>query len=128
MPAFTSIEEEAAFWHTHDLTDFAEESRPVEITVSTELPERLTLRLDEAVRELLAQQARAKGISRSPLAPRPDVAEEALSTRGCRYHLVSLRRLAFTPSMTRALRNQKHSLPVWPRGVFSQTRSRTGCH
>jgi len=31
IPAFHSIEEEAAFWDTHDFTDFLEESWPVEV-------------------------------------------------------------------------------------------------
>ncbi|MDP9473918.1 MAG: BrnA antitoxin family protein [Chloroflexota bacterium] len=68
IPAFNSIEEEAAFWDTHDFTDFAEESRPVEVSVGQELAARLTLRLDKADRELLAKQARAKGIGPSTLA------------------------------------------------------------
>ncbi len=68
IPAFTSIEEEAAFWDTHDFTDFAEESRPVEVTIGPELAERLTLRLDKGDREQLARQAKAKGIGPSTLA------------------------------------------------------------
>jgi hypothetical protein len=50
IPAFASVEEEAAFWDTHDFTDFAAESSPVQITVGQELAERLTLRLDQADR------------------------------------------------------------------------------
>jgi len=46
IPAFNSIEEEADFWDTHDFTDFAEEWRPVEVTVGGELANCLTLRLD----------------------------------------------------------------------------------
>jgi hypothetical protein len=42
IPAFTNIEEEAAFWDTHDFTDFIEESRPVLITVGRELAARLS--------------------------------------------------------------------------------------
>ena len=37
IPAFANIEEEAAFWATHDLTDFAEEWRPVHIEFGQEL-------------------------------------------------------------------------------------------
>jgi hypothetical protein len=33
IPSFASVEEEAAFWDTHDFTDFADESSPVQITV-----------------------------------------------------------------------------------------------
>ncbi len=68
IPAFTNVEEEAAFWDTHDFTDFAEESRPVEVTVGPELADRLTVRLDRADREALARQAKAKGIGPSTLA------------------------------------------------------------
>ena len=68
VPSFANVEEEAAFWDTHDFTDFAEESMPVQVTVSQELAERLTLRLDQADREKLAQHAREKGIGPTTLA------------------------------------------------------------
>lgn len=68
IPAFNNIEEEAAFWDTHDFTDFVEESTPVQITVGQELAARLTLRLDQADRQLLARRARAKGVGPSTLA------------------------------------------------------------
>ena len=68
IPAFNSIEEEAAFWDTHDFTDFAEESRPVQVTVGQDLASRLTLRLDPADRQELAKHARAKGVGPSTLA------------------------------------------------------------
>ncbi len=68
ISAFTSIEEEAAFWDTHDFTDFAAESTPVQITVGHELAERLTLRLDHADRRELARRARAIGVGPSTLA------------------------------------------------------------
>jgi hypothetical protein len=35
-PAFASVEEEAAFWDTHDFTDFAAGSSPVQIRVGPE--------------------------------------------------------------------------------------------
>ena len=37
IPAFQNVEEEAAFWDTHDLTDFLEESEPAAITNSHSL-------------------------------------------------------------------------------------------
>lgn len=67
IPAFNSIEEEASFWDTHDVTDYLEESRPVEITVGQELAERLTLRLERTDREDVVRRARAKGIGPSTL-------------------------------------------------------------
>jgi len=68
IPAFNSIEEEAAFWDTHDFTDFTEESTPVQVTIGQELAQRLTLRLDQEDRQALAKRARAKGIGPSTLA------------------------------------------------------------
>ena len=68
IPAFANVEEEAEFWDTHDFTDFAEESTPVQITVGRVLQERLTLRLDQADRQALAKYAREKGLGPSTLA------------------------------------------------------------
>lgn len=68
IPAFTSIEEEAAFWDTHDVTGFTEESTPVQMTLSQDLAERLTVRLDQSDRTELAKRARQKGVGPSTLA------------------------------------------------------------
>lgn len=68
IPAFRSIEEEAAFWDTHDITDFLDESTPVQLTVGPELAERLTLRLEQRDRQQLITLAREKGIGPSTLA------------------------------------------------------------
>jgi hypothetical protein len=68
IPAFANVEEEAAFWDTHDFTDFADESVPVQIAVGPELAERLTLRLDRADRQELIARARKMGIAPSTLA------------------------------------------------------------
>jgi hypothetical protein len=40
IPSFANVEEEAAFWDTHDFTDFADESTPVQMTVGRDLIER----------------------------------------------------------------------------------------
>jgi hypothetical protein len=37
IPSFTSAEEEAAFWDTHDITDFIEGTSPVSVTTDSEL-------------------------------------------------------------------------------------------
>jgi predicted HicB family RNase H-like nuclease len=68
IPSFANVEEEAAFWDSHDFTDFLEESRPVGITVGKELAGRLTLRLDQADREALDRRAKAMGVGPSTLA------------------------------------------------------------
>ena len=64
IPAFANIEEEAAFWDTHDVTDFiGEELELVELAVSDELKNRLILELDRDDQDRLAQQAEARGVS-----------------------------------------------------------------
>jgi len=35
IPAFQSIEEEAAFWDTHDVADFIGEAAPVPVTTAS---------------------------------------------------------------------------------------------
>ena len=42
IPAFASIEEEAAFWDSHDTTDFENEFEPAEVTFAPELSADLT--------------------------------------------------------------------------------------
>jgi hypothetical protein len=69
IPAFQNIEEEAAFWDTHDVTEFVgTELQPVEVTIGSELAERVTVRLDRADRAELVKRARAKGVGPSTLA------------------------------------------------------------
>ncbi len=68
IPPFKSIEEEAAFWDTHDFSDFMEESDLVTITVGGELAARMTIRLDQADRVALNRHAREKGVGPSTLA------------------------------------------------------------
>ena len=60
-------EEEAAFWDTHDFTDFLDETRPVTLRVARNLSDGLTVRLDPKDREELDRQAREKGIGPSTL-------------------------------------------------------------
>lgn len=82
IPAFANVEEEAAFWDSHDFTDFFEESRPIQITDGKELAGRLTLRLDHSDREALDRGAKAMGVGPSTLARiwlRERLRQEALS-------------------------------------------------
>jgi hypothetical protein len=79
IPDFRSREEEAEFWDTHDFTDYWDETRPVEITVSQalrdrveararkDLVDRLTVRLDRADREELTRRADEQGVGPSTL-------------------------------------------------------------
>ncbi len=68
IPSFNTIEEEAAFWDTHDVTDYLDESRPAEASIGPELAEKLTLRLDRDDREALRRRARRIGVGPSTLA------------------------------------------------------------
>ena len=67
IPDFQSREEEAAFWDTHDFTEFLEETRPVELRVVKNLSEGLTVRLDRRDREELERRATEQGIGPSTL-------------------------------------------------------------
>ena len=53
LPEFATIEEEAEFWDTHDITDYLGELKPVEVRFARHLSEGITIRLDpEAAVEL----------------------------------------------------------------------------
>ena len=67
IPDFQSREEEAAFWDTHDFTEFLEETRPVKLRVAKNLSEGLTVRLDRRDREELERRAAEQGIGPSTL-------------------------------------------------------------
>jgi predicted DNA binding CopG/RHH family protein len=69
IPSFKNIEEEAAFWNTHDITDFWEESRPAHVVIERDSRQerRLTLRLDEADEREIEVRARSLGIGSSTL-------------------------------------------------------------
>lgn len=63
------MEEEAAFWDTHDVTNLVgQELQPVEITNGAELAEHLTVWLNHAHRAALARRAREKGVGWRTLA------------------------------------------------------------
>jgi hypothetical protein len=67
IPDFQSREEEAAFWDTHDFTEFLDETRPVKLRVAKNLSEGLTVRLDRRDREELERRATEQGIGPSTL-------------------------------------------------------------
>lgn len=56
-----SIEEIAAFWDTHDLTDFEDQTHEVEIEVR--LPRRRKVSLAPELADRLADRARRDGVS-----------------------------------------------------------------
>jgi predicted DNA binding CopG/RHH family protein len=68
IPSFSSREEEAEFWDTHDFTDFQDELKPVKVTFTKNLSEPLTIRLDRETLTKLREQAHEKGIGPTTLA------------------------------------------------------------
>lgn len=67
IPEFQSIEEEAAFWDTHDTVDFEDAFRPVKVRFAKNLSQGLTIRLDPKTLEKLRTEASAKGIGPTTL-------------------------------------------------------------
>lgn len=65
-----SVEEEARWWDTHDLGDYWDEVKPVDLVVELHKPkdEVVVLRLQKNVKDQLKQTARSKGLNVSALA------------------------------------------------------------
>lgn len=68
IPEFQSLEEEAEFWDTHDITDYLDEMRPVKVRYVPNLSAGMTVRLDPADREALGRISAERGIGPSTLA------------------------------------------------------------
>lgn len=68
FPTFSSLEEEAAFWDTHDTADYEDEFKPVKVRFAKNLSEPLTIRLDPKTLAELRAQAHEKGIGPTTLA------------------------------------------------------------
>ena len=68
IPQFSSIQEEAEFWDTHDTTDFEGEFKPVKVRFAKNLSEGTTIRLDPDPLKTLKSQAQEKGLGPTPLA------------------------------------------------------------
>jgi predicted HicB family RNase H-like nuclease len=67
LPAFHSVDEEAAFWDTHDVTDLSELTEMGEQPADSEIAARLVVRLDPADREELNRQAERQGVEPAAL-------------------------------------------------------------
>lgn len=69
IPTFTTIEEEAAFWDTHDTTQFEEEFEEVRDVkfVKAQPKQAITVRMERDTLIALKNQARGKGIGPSTL-------------------------------------------------------------
>lgn len=72
IPDFSSIEEEAAFWDTHDTTDLEEEFHPVTVHFDKQLSEyqlskKLEVRFDAETDDKLTTLAHEQGMKKSAL-------------------------------------------------------------
>ncbi len=70
IPDFSSLEEEAAFWDTHDTTDFEEEFHPVTVHFASDLAayqlsKKLEVRFDVETDRELATSAHEQGMKKS---------------------------------------------------------------
>lgn len=70
IPSFNSIKEEAAFWDTHDITDYLDE---MELVAGTYLPQAdekktvMTIRIAPSLKEQVEKLARSYDVSASSL-------------------------------------------------------------
>lgn len=67
IPDFSSRQEEAEFWDTHDITDFIDELTPVNAKFSKNLSEGITVRLDESTLNEIRMLASEQGIGPTTL-------------------------------------------------------------
>lgn len=69
MPAFVSIEEEAAFWDTHSTTEFEDEWEPVDVEFAPDLKHRrvVEITLDDETADALFALARRRGVRSAEL-------------------------------------------------------------
>ena len=67
IPDFTSREEEAHFWDTHDFTDYWNEFKPVKIKFAKNLSGGITVRFAPKVLTEIKNKAAQKGIGPTTL-------------------------------------------------------------
>ena len=67
IPKFSSYEEEAGWWETHNLADYQDELKTVKVRFAKNLSEGLHVRLDTATLKRLRQEANEKGIGPTTL-------------------------------------------------------------
>lgn len=68
IPSFSSREEEAAWWDTHDVTDYLDELKPVRVRFAKNLSQGITIRFDAETLAELRRRAREQGIGPTTLA------------------------------------------------------------
>jgi glutathione S-transferase len=72
IPIFANREEEAAFWDTHDITDYLDELKPVTMRAAQPVQVRnlsanVQVRFDEETDKKLEEQARTRGVKKATL-------------------------------------------------------------
>jgi predicted DNA binding CopG/RHH family protein len=67
IPQFSSREEEAAWWDSHDITDYLAELKPIRVRFAKNLSEGLTVRLDPQTMHELRERAKRQGIGPTTL-------------------------------------------------------------
>jgi len=61
IPEFTTYEEEAEWWDTHDITDYLDELKPVKVRVAKDLIHILQIPFDSKDMRVLSARAKEKG-------------------------------------------------------------------
>ena len=70
IPEFKTIEEEAEFWDTHDLTDYWDEFKPIKAQFADKLFDRVTIPVDADALAQLEALAREAELNATALARR----------------------------------------------------------
>lgn len=68
IPEFNTRQEEAEFWDTHDITDYLDDLKPVEVRFTKRLSTGITVRLTPEALAEIKVLAQRKGIGPSTLA------------------------------------------------------------
>ncbi|MSQ09904.1 MAG: hypothetical protein EXR52_02720 [Dehalococcoidia bacterium] len=67
IPTFSTPEEEASFWDTHDVADYWDEFQPAKVRFAKNLSQGITIRLDPETLDLLRKTAHERGIGPTTL-------------------------------------------------------------
>ena len=67
IPEFSSLEEEAQFWDTHDTTEFEDEFHPVQVRFAKKLSEGFKVRFDPETATKLREIASEQGVGPTTL-------------------------------------------------------------
>ena len=68
IPQFSSRQEEADWWDTHDLADYQDEFKTVKVRFAKNLSEGITIRFDPDTLAKLREEAAKKGVGPTTLA------------------------------------------------------------